>query len=334
MNLSMHRILRGAAAGLAVVLALASCAKAGKASLKAYAYDSFVSEWGPGPEAVKAFKEKTGIDIILVPKGDAGQVLAAAIQEKRRPEADILIGLDQNLLPKALGEGLLEAYAAAGLERVPEALRFPGSWLTPYDYGSFAIIWDSLSGLEPPASLDDLVKPMYAKKLILMDPRSSSPGLGFLSWTLSRYGKAWGDYWMRLKPSILTIASGWDSGYGLFLEGEAPLVLSYTTSPAYHLHTEGHDRYKALVFAEGHPVQIEGAGLLKGSRNKKAAKLFLDFILSDTFQASLALTNWMFPAVESTPLPPAYSAAPYTATIPAPSVDELAAALADWPETF
>jgi thiamine transport system substrate-binding protein len=321
-----------AASSLASPFLFPSCARGGNETLVVYAYDSFVSEWGPGPQAAKVFKEKTGIELSLVPKGDAGQVLAAAIQEKKRPRADVLLGLDQNLLPLAKEAGVLSPYSAEGLSRVPQRLRFEDRLLTPYDYGVFTIIWDSESGIEPPKSLGDLINPSFAKKLILMDPRTSSPGLGFLAWTLESYGDGWKDYWKSLRPSILTVASGWDSGYGLFLKGEAPLVLSYTTSPAYHLYAEDTERYVALSFDQGHPVQLEGAGLVRGGSNALNGKKFLDYILSREFQASVATTNWMFPVDPSVPLPECYSAVPAVKELEGVAPTVLAKALDEWPD--
>jgi len=153
----------------------------------------------------------------------------------------------------------------------------------------------------PPASLEDLTKPEYSKKIILMDPRTSTPGLGFLAWTQAVYKDGWKDYWKRLAPSILVMTPGWDTGYGLFTKGEAPLVLSYSTSPAYHKAYEKTERYKALVFAEGHSAQIELAGILTSSRHKKDAEKFLDFLVSEEAQALLPETQWMYQP--TSPLP-------------------------------
>jgi thiamine transport system substrate-binding protein len=310
---------------------LASCSRKEGPSLTAYAYDSFISEWGPGPAAIKDFKEKTGIELTIISKGDAGQVLSTVIQEKRAPLADIVIGLDQNLLPKALKAGILAPYASPALSRVSADYRIgKGNFLTPYDYGAFAIIWDRQSKILAPNTLQDLLDHAYTKKLILMDPRTSSPGLGFLSWTLARFGDDWPIFWKALKPNILTIAAGWDAGYGLFLQGEAPMVLSYTTSPAYHLYAEKSERYRALVFPEGHPFQIEGAGLVKNAPHPANAKRFLDYILSDSFQGSVALTNWMYPVAEGIALPECYRVAPRPARIADPSPAALSAALDEW----
>lgn len=295
-----------------IVASIASCSSSkDDGTLVIYAYDSFAAEWGPAPIVIPAFEKATGMKVELVVPGDAGQVLARAIDEKAAPVADVVIGIDGNLLGKALEAGVLAAYEPAGAASVPANLVLDPEWrLTPYDWSSFAVMWDSEKLPVPPASLEDLTKPEFAKKLILMDPRTSTPGLGFVAWTRAVYGDRMADYWKRLKPSILTMSPGWDTGYGLFTAGEAPLVISYTTSAAYHAEYETAGRYTALEFPEGHPVQIEGLGIVKGARHRKAAEAFLDFALSDEFQSALALTNWMYPVMPSVELPPSYAYAP------------------------
>jgi thiamine transport system substrate-binding protein len=271
-----------------------------------WTYDSFNSEWGPGPLVAKRFFEQTGITIRWVSHGDAGAVLSRLLLEGGSANADVIMGLDQNYAERTLNSGLLEPYKPAGAEKIfPELVSDAAFRLVPFDYSYFAIVYDSDRIPEPPKSLEDLTSSDYAKKLILMDPRTSSPGLGFLAWTKAVYGEGWQAYWQRLTPSILTIAEGWDMGYGLFTAGEAPLVLSYTTSPGYHLEYEGTERYKVALFAEGHPLQIETAGLLAHAKNKDNAKKFLDFMLSEQFQELIPLTNWMYPVIDL-PLPASF----------------------------
>ncbi len=297
--------------GLSMAILASGCAKSADDALVIYAYDSFASEWGLGPLVLPAFEEATGIKVELVAAGDAGQALAKAIAEKSKPRADIILGIDNHLMAKALAAELLEAYKPKAAAAIPAGLVLDGQWrLTPYDWGSFAIIWDSETLAEPPASLEELTRPEYARSLILMDPRTSSPGYGFLAWTKAVYGDSLADYWKRLKPSILTMSPGWDTGYGLFTAGEAPLVLSYTTSPAYHAEYETAGRYRALIFPEGHPIQIEGVGIVKGSKHREAARAFIDFVLSATFQEAVPLGNWMYPIIEDTPLPASFGYAP------------------------
>jgi thiamine transport system substrate-binding protein len=278
-------------------------------SLVVYTYDSFVSEWGAGPKIAPLFEKATGIKVKFLSKGDGGALLSTLLLEKDS-EADLVLGLDNFLAPKALATGLLRPYAPKGFASIPASLKLdPSNRLIPYDYGCFAFVWDSAKLQNPPSSLEDLTKSEYAKKLILLDPRSSTPGLGFLAWTKAVYGPAWKDYWKRLKPNVLTLAPSWDQGYGLFTSGEAPLVLSYAADGAYHLEYEKTERYKALDFKEGLVRQIEAAGILAKAKHPKNAELFMDFLVSEACQAELPLTQWMYPVLPSVKLPESYRAA-------------------------
>ncbi|WP_020612353.1 thiamine ABC transporter substrate-binding protein [Sediminispirochaeta bajacaliforniensis] len=275
-----------------------------------YTYDSFISEWGPGPEIAKQFTEQSGITVNYVAPGDAGQTLQRLINEKEASVADVAIGIDNNLFPKAEEEGIFRSYTSPELKKVDSSLRFEDDLLTPYDYSDFAFIWDSQALENPPQSFADLTDPRFKEKIIIMDPRTSTPGLGLLLWSEKIYGDKLFDFWKAFAPNILTVSSSWDTGYGLFTSGEAPLVISYTTSPPYHLEYEGTERYKALIFPEGHYMQIEGAGVVAGTKHRKAAEAFIDFLISEDAQAVIPLTNWMYPVREGTPLPDSFRLAP------------------------
>ena len=276
-----------------------------------YTYDSFISEWGPGPELIKKFEAKTGLKLNMISAGDGAQVLSRAVLEKDDVQADVLLGIDNNQVDAARKNEVLEAYKPQGADEVPDTLLLCKDYLlTPYDWSYFALIYDTQSKTPAPTCLEDLTKPEYAKKVILMDPRMSTPGLGFAAWTVAVFGDKYIDFWKNLKPSILTMAPGWDTGYGLFTKGEAPLVISYTTSPAYHVEYDKTDRYQALIFEEGHVMQIEGAGITKNAPNTKGAQAFMDFLISEEAQNVLPLTQWMYPVNKNAVLPESYKAAP------------------------
>lgn len=276
----------------------------------AYTYDSFAGEWGPGAELAEKFLKKTGKKLTLIDCGEAVQVMNKAFMEKDNPQADVIIGIDNNLASKIRELDILEAYRPKDARKIINQRledELGGDWLlTPYDYSHFSMIFDTESGLEAPASLEDLTKDIYKKKIILMDPRTSTPGLGFLTWTVSIYGTKAGDYWKKLKPSILTMTSSWSEGWGMFMDGEAPLVVSYTTSPAYNVEYDKNYRYKALVFEQGHVEQVEGYGLIKNAPNTEGAKLLMDFLISAEAQNALPLTQWMYPVNREISLPQSY----------------------------
>jgi thiamine transport system substrate-binding protein len=287
----------------------ASCAPASK-ELVVYTYDSFVADYGAAPKLGALFEKATGTKVTWRSKGDGGQLLADLSLEVGHPGADVVIGIDELLMPRALGMDLFAPYSPAGLSAIPAELRIdPTNRLLPFDHGWFAIIYDSQRTGVLPKSLDDFSDPRYAKQLIVMDPRTSAPGLGLVAWARAAWGPGWLGHWKRLAPAILAMPPGWDAGYGLFLSGEAPFVLSYSTSPAYHRETEGGDRYRVLPLSDGGMREIELAGIVKGAKNRRNAERFMDFLLSKEAQEVLPLTQWMYPVLPSAALPASFSAA-------------------------
>lgn len=302
-----------------LVLLLASCLFAqsaaettgGERSITLYCYDTFSSEWGSGPTLIPLFEEETGIKVNVVSTGDAVEMLSRAIMEGDDCQADLIMGISDDQASTAYESGIFTSCESPELANVDDSLEFdPEHRLIPFDYGVFAFVWDSESDIPAPTCLDDLRDPVYKDKIILIDPRTSSVGLGLLLWTIDVYGEdGYLDWWKDVGANALTIADGWSSAYGLFTEGEAPLVISYTTSPVYHVLWEDSTRYQALIFPEGHHRTIESIGILESSDNKEEARMFVDFILTEG-QAETAIANSMYPVNSTTSLPDAYQWAP------------------------
>jgi thiamine transport system substrate-binding protein len=277
-----------------------------KETLTIYTYESFTSEWGPGPKIEAAFEETCNCDINWVALGDGVAMLNRLKLEDKSTKADVVLGLDTNLTDEARNLGLFGQH-----QIYVSGTKVPGGWndvnFLPYDYGHFAVVYNSETMPNPPKSLDELVNGDPAQKIILEDPRTSTPGLGFLLWMKTVYGEKADAAWKKLKPRILTTAPGWSEAYALFTKGEAPMVLSYVTSPAYHIEVEKVTKYKSAEFVEGHYLQIEVAGLIDASKHKELAQKFLAFMLAPAFQDEIPKTNWMMPATEtSRPLPKAF----------------------------
>jgi thiamine transport system substrate-binding protein len=275
--------------------------------LTIYTYDSFVAEWGPGPKIEAAFEANCDCDLKWVGVADGVALLNRLKLEGDKAEAGLVLGLDTNLVAEAKATGLFEAH---GLDTA--AISVPGGFtddtFIPYDYGHFAVIYDSQSVETPPASLKDLVEGDANQKIVIQDPRTSTPGLGLLLWVKSVYGDEAAAAWEKLSGRVLTVTPGWSEAYGLFTSGEAPMVLSYTTSPAYHMVVEETDRYRAAEFSEGHYLQIEVAGLLANAPDKQLAREFLAFMMTPGFQNEIPTNNWMWPAAAiSTDLPEAFT---------------------------
>lgn len=294
-------------ATLFALLGLAAPAMA-RETLTIYTYESFVSEWGPGAKIAAAFEKTCDCSIAWVGLGDGVAVLNRLKLEGANTKADVVLGLDTNLTAEAVATGL---FGKHGLD--PSLAKVPVAWtddyFMPFDFAHFAVVYDSEAIKTPPASLDELVNGDPAQKIVLEDPRSSTPGLGFLLWMKSVYGDKAAEAWVKLKPRILTTTPGWSEAYGLFTKGEAPMVLSYTTSPAYHMIAENTQRYKAAAFSEGHYLQIEVAGLIEASPERALAAKFLAFMMGPGFQDHIPTNNWMFPAgATSAPLPEVFGA--------------------------
>ncbi len=262
--------------------------------LRVLTYDSFVTEWGPGPQIEAAFEETCGCDLQLIASGDGASLLARLKLEGDRSDADVILGLDTNLTADAAATGLFAEHGVA-----TDTLALPVAWddplFLPYDWGYFAFVYDTTRLDSPPASLRALADSDLT--VIIQDPRTSTPGLGLLMWAEAAFGDAAEAWWEVLSANILTVTAGWSEAYGLFLDGEADMVLSYTTSPAYHVIAEGDDTKAAAPFEEGHYLQVEVAGKLANTDQPELADAFLAFMLSEGFQSVIPETNWMYPAV-------------------------------------
>lgn len=274
--------------------------------LTVYTYESFTAEWGPGPKVKEAFEKQCTCTVDFVAVADGVALLNRLKLEGASTKADIVLGLDTNLTFEAQQTGL---FAPHGIDT--NAVEIPGGFkddiFVPYDYGYFAVIYDTEKVKDAPVSLKDLVEGDPKQKIVIEDPRTSTPGLGLVLWMKSVYGDKAGEAWAKLKDRVLTVTPGWSEAYGLFTKGEAPMVLSYTTSPAYHLIAEKTGRYKAASFEEGHYLQVEvAAQTVNGSKNPLAAQ-FLTFITGTAFQDTIPENNWMYPAAKtSSPLNPAF----------------------------
>ena len=277
-------------------LGLSGQALADKPKLIIYSYDSFVSEWGPGPQIEAAFEANCECDLVFVGLDSSIGILGRAQMEASAPKADILLGLDTNLMTRAEATGLLAPHGTT-LRHDNLPVDFASDIFMPVDWGYFAFVYDKNRLASPPMSFEALVNSDLT--IAIQDPRTSTPGLGLLMWVKSVYGDEAADYWQQLQPRILTVTKSWWDAYSLFLEGEADMVLSYTTSPAYHAMAEGKDNYAAASFTDGHYMQVEVAAMLKDAPQPDLAKSFMQFIQTAEFQAIIPTTNWMYPTLKS-----------------------------------
>lgn len=287
--------------------------------LTIYTYDGFASEWGPGVPLKQGFEATCNCTVNWVAADSSIGTLRKAQLEGDSTEADIILGLDTAIAGEARATGL---FADHGLDL--SSLDLPEAWsdaqFVPFDYSHFAFMHDTDTMPVPPKSFEELIALPDEVKIAIQDPRSATPGLGLLLWVKAAYGDRAPEIWAGLKPHILTITRDWSESYSLFLEGEADMVLSYTTSPAYHIFDEDDHTIKAAMFSEGHFPQIEVAGILKSSDQQDLARDFLAFLTSAEGQKVIPTTNWMFPVVDlGDELDPAFAGLPQpekTLTLP------------------
>lgn len=280
------------------MISLSTSALAAERTLTVYTYESFTAEWGPGPSIKTGFEEQCGdCEINFVALDSSAGILNRVQLEGTSSPADVVLGLDTNLMAIAEDTGLL-----ANSNVDTSSLDLPVEWdsevFVPFDYGYFAFIYDTEALATPPASFEELINAPDDVKIIIQDPRTSTPGLGLLMWMKSVYGEKAAEKWEALQPRILTVTKGWSESYfSLFLNGEAPMVLSYSTSPGYHMEVDETERYQAASFTDGHYLQIEVAALLKQSANLELGQEFLNYLISEPAQKSIPLGNVMYPAI-------------------------------------
>jgi thiamine transport system substrate-binding protein len=268
-------------------------------------------------ELLDSFEAATGLTVDVLRAGDAGAMVNQAILTREAPLADVLFGVDNTFLSRALEAGIFEAYEPVGAEVIPAGLRLdPQNRATPIDYGEVCINFDreTYDPTQAPRTIEDLADPQFAGQLVVENPATSSPGLAFMLATIERFGETgdytWIDYWNDLRANDVLVVSGWEEAYysqfsGGAGEGDRPLVVSYATSPAAEVFFADPQPSEAPtgVLEDGCFRQVEFAGILAGARNRDGAEQLLDFMVAPEFQADIPLNMFVFPARSDVELP-------------------------------
>ncbi len=275
-------------------------------TLTVYTYESFNAEWGPGPKVKAAFEKECACTLEFIGVTDGVALLNRLKLEQADTKADIVLGLDTNLTEDAKATGL---FAPHGMDL--SGLVVPGGFtddiFVPYDFAHFAVVYDSDKGEEPAEKLCRTECGTPRPEDRHRRPAHLDTGAWPGAWVKSIYGDKAADTWTKLAPKVLTVTPGWSEAYSLFTKGEAEMVLSYTTSPAYHMIAENSERYQAAAFEEGHYLQIEVAAKTVTGKDNPLSDKFLAFMVSPAFQDIIPENNWMFPAGKtSTPLNPVF----------------------------
>ena len=329
-----------ASASASITASAAAAAASPGSTVRLLAHDSFVVS----DDLIADFEKESGMKLEVITGGDAGAMVASSVLAAGAPTADVMFGVDNTLLSRAVDGGVFEPYASPELSAVVPALSADtaNGAVTPIDYGDVCINIDDAElakrGIAAPTSLDDLTDPAYKDLLVVEDPGTSSPGLAFLLATIATYGDGWVDYWKKLAANGVAVAGSWTDAYvGQFSgggDGDRPLVVSYATSPPAEIVYASDPKPttpSTSVMTEGCYRQVEYAGVLAGAANPAGARAVVDWLLSEPVQADVPLSMFVFPAREGTPLPQVFT--DFAATVPAPlqlPPDEVSANLADW----
>ncbi|GAA0428692.1 thiamine ABC transporter substrate-binding protein [Streptomyces luteireticuli] len=337
MNTTLRRALGAAAVAALALPALAACGSSGGSkesdggkTVTLVSHDSFVAS----KQVLDEFTKETGYKVSVLKSGDAGRAVNQAILSKSHPQGDVFFGVDNTLLSRALDNGIFASYEAKGLDRVPKDLQLDAGEhrVTPVDTGDICVNYDRAyfadHKLDPPKTLDDLVKPEYKGLLVTENSATSSPGLAFQLATVAKYGdEGWQDYWKKLKENGVEVVDGWEQAYnnrfsgsaaGRKAKGDRPLVVSYASSPpAEVLDMKDKPKEGPTGVATGTCFrQTEFAGLLKGAKNAEGGKALLDFLLSRKFQEDMPLSMFVKPVNPDAKLPEVFTA--YGAKVDSP----------------
>jgi thiamine transport system substrate-binding protein len=312
---SCHKALVFVLAGL-IASATAGCGGEDKPTdVVLVTHDSFVVS----KDVRAAFESETGLRWRILQSGDAGEALTKALLTAGNPQGDVIFGVDNNLLSRALERDLLEPYEPAALADVaPRYQLDPGHRVTPIDHGEVCLNYDKAwfadRGIPPPRRLRDLVEARYEGLLVVENPATSTPGLAFMLATIARFGESgWLEYWQKLRANDVLVVDGWEQAYNVEFSGSAgkggrPVVLSYASSPPAEV-IFGKPRPQqapTAVMGDSCFRQIEFAGILRGAANEDGARKLIDFMLSKRFQEDVPLSMFVFPVVDGTRLPPEF----------------------------
>ena len=303
-----------------------------------------------GQEVIEEFQKDYGAKVIIQKGGDAGEILTKAIITKDAPVADLLYGVDNTFLTRALAEDIFVPYRPPLIDQVPVKFHLdPDFRVTPIDYGYVAInydlAWMNSYNVTPPTDLSDLASPKWASRLVVQNPATSSTGLAFLLATINKFGEqgdyTWKDYWADLKSNDVKVSDGWsDSYYTAFSlwGGDRPMVVSYATSPAAEMYysEEIMDSPPSGVLMDNEAsfLQVETIGILNGSDNQELAKRFIDYALNKRFQEDIPTRMWVYPVNKKALLPNIFEFAPEPEPKPTvylnPSSEDLDQWISDW----
>ncbi len=278
--------------------------------LKVMTYSSFASDWGPGPIIKSEFEKNCNCIIEWNILPDSRSILSkySLLSENQKP--DIIIGLDlfdalyseNSISVKDLNfSDLFKVNGEPAFLKILNESKSNNSfqnWI-PYDWGILTFVTKkNFTDFDNVKNLKDFTNSKFSKKIVLQDPRTSSPGLIFLIWVFNQMTEEEAIQFYK-KLNVFTYGSSWSDAYGLFTQGQVQSVFSYTTSPHYHLLEEKDPNFRAINFEQNLPVQIEHMGLVSDCKNCELGKEFIQFMLTPEIQKIIMQKNYMYPVIKN-----------------------------------
>jgi thiamine transport system substrate-binding protein len=307
-----------AAVGLLLALAAAGCGGGGAepTDVVLVTHDSFAVS----KDVKQAFEQETGLQLRILQGGDANETLNKALLTAGDPQGDVIFGIDDSILSRALEGDLLDEYRSPGLDAVEPDFSSPDPHVTPIDHGEVCLnvdrAWFATHDVPAPRTLADLTRAEYRNLLVVENPATSSPGLAFLLATIATFGEPrWETYWRALRANGVLVVDGWEEAYTQQFSGASgspgkrPIVVSYASSPAAEVifATKKPRTAATAAVEDGCYRQVEYAGVLRGAHNVDGARKLIDFMLSERFQEDVPGSMFVYPVRAGVSLPSAFT---------------------------
>lgn len=290
----MQKLFKAAVVAAISSLALAGCSPASdNKTVVLVTHDSFaITE-----SLQKQFETESGYELKLVKAGETGAMTNKLVLTKDQPIADAVFGIDNTLTELVSDNQLIDGELSA------------------IDFGdvcmNYDVDWFAAKGIATPSNIRDLTQSKYKNLTAVSNPATSSSGMAFLATTIAVFGEdGYLGYWSKLKKNGLKVVAGWEDVYftefsGSSGHGKYPIVLSYSSSPAFEIRDNGKSQTASIL--NDCYRQTEYAGVLAKAKNPVGAKALVEFMKSADFQAALPDSMYVYPIDTEVALPKAWS---------------------------
>ncbi len=218
-------------------------------------------------------------------RDSTGIVTAKLLAEKNNPVADVVWGLAATSLMLLKEEGMTEAYAPQGVEKLDKKFvdsANPPHW-TGMDAWIASVCYNTVEAgkknLPLPTSWQDLTKPVYKGSVVMPNPNSSGTGFLDVSSWLQLFGEEGGWQFMDgLHQNIAWYTHSGSKPCKQAASGETPIGISFAFRGAKSKNDGA--PLTIVVPSEGVGWDMEATSIIKGTKNLEAAKKLVDFTIT------------------------------------------------------